>query len=432
MEDKEYEAPAAEDTAADTADTAPEHAPAPPLDWKFGVREAVESPKKERAGRFYGVFAAVVAVTLALLVLLLFVGEAGIKIYRTVTNERTIFVREGVDGELLTPEEAAALVRASTVTVSVKHQDAQGIGSGFIYTADGYICTNHHVIEDALEVQVILPTGEAYDALVVGSDEAADVAVLKIEKTGLTPAKIGTSATLLVGEDVVAVGTPHSIEYSGTATFGKVSYTNRLLSIKNSDGTVSKKMTVIQTDAAVNNGNSGGPLANMYGEVIGIVAMKQAYTSSGNPVENVGFALPIDGAKIIIDAIIADGAFTGENPIASGRTLLGLTGRGLKGGYWYSDPRSDTLQESLTEQPGYFQMPRDGVYVVSVSGVNVITKISAGDIIVKVNGLRMYTIYDVIGEVNRYRAGETVSLTLLRPDGGDYTEITVSVQLSEE
>lgn len=428
MDEKEYGTP--DNTDADAAVTPEAQMP---LDWRFGERSAAPSPEKHRAWRFYGLFAATLAVTLAVLVLLLFVGETGIKIYRTVTNERTVFVREnGTDGKLLTPEEAADLVRASTVTVSVKHEGAQGIGSGFVYTADGYICTNHHVIADALEVQVLLPSGEAVDAVVVGSDAAADVAVLKIEKTGLTPAKIGSSATLLVGEDVVAVGTPHSMEYSGTATFGKVSYTNRLLSIKNSDNTVTKKMTVIQTDAAVNNGNSGGPLANMYGEVVGIVAMKQAYTASGNPVENIGFALPIDGAKVIIDAIIANGAFTGENPIASGRTLLGLTGRGLKGGYWYSDPTADSLVESATEKPGYFQMPRDGVYVVSVSGQTVVGKIRAGDIIVKINGLRMYNIYDVIGEVNRYRAGTTAAVTVLRPDGGDYTEITVEVLLTEE
>ncbi len=429
MDDKEYEMPEQDGTGEAAADAA---VGADTLHWHFGDRPVIPPRKKGGAGRFYGVFAAVVAVTLALLILLLLVGDAGIKIYRTITNERTIFVREeGSDGKLLTPEEAADVVRASTVTISVKHQNAKGIGSGFIYTADGYICTNHHVIADALEVQVVLPTGEALDAIVVGSDEAADIAVLKVEKTGLVPAKIGKSATLLVGENVVVIGTPHSLEYSGTATFGKISYTDRLLSIRNSDNTVSKKMTVIQTDAAVNNGNSGGPLANMYGEVVGIVAMKQVYTSSGNPIENVGFALPIDGARIIIDAIVATGEFTGENPIASGRTLLGLTGRGLKGGYWYSDPMSDQLTESATEVAGYFHMPRDGVYVVSVSGQTVVGKIKAGDIVVKVNGLRMYNIYDVIGEVNRYRAGESVLVTVLREHGGDYVEHTVEILLTE-
>lgn len=428
MDEKEYELPEQEGTDSTAADVPAEA----PLSWQFGERVAPPTGAKRKSGRFYGVFAAVVATTLALLVLLLFVGETGIRIYRTITNERTVFVREDGTAEgLLTPEEAADVVRASTVTVSVKHADAYGIGSGFIYTADGYICTNHHVIDGALEVQVVLPSGQALDATVVGSNADADVAVLKIEKTGLTPAKIGTSATLLVGEDVVAIGTPHSLEYSGTATFGKVSYTNRLLSIKNSDNTVAKKMTMIQTDAAVNNGNSGGPLANMYGEVIGIVAMKQAYTSSGNPVENIGFALPIDGAKIIIDAIIADGVFTGENPIASPRSVLGVTGRGLKGGYWYSDPMSDQLIESPTEVQGYFLMPRDGVYVVSVSSLSAAGKIKVGDIMIKVNGLRVYNIYNVIDEVNRHRAGETVTVTVLRQNGADYTEHTVEILLTE-
>ncbi|MBQ3063824.1 MAG: trypsin-like peptidase domain-containing protein [Clostridia bacterium] len=428
MEEKDYRA------SAENPDTvghdAGEPVGEPPLRWQFGAPPVAAPKAKRSAGRFYIVFGAVVAVTLALLMVLLFVGEAGISIYRTVTHERTIYVREeGSDGKLLTPAEAADVVRASTVTVSVKHKEGQGIGSGFVYRADGYICTNHHVIDDALEIQVVLPSGEAFDAVLVGSDEAADIAVLKIDKTDLVAAKIGTSATLLVGEDVVAVGTPHSLEYSGTATFGKVSYTNRILSIKNSDQTVAKKLTVIQTDTAVNNGNSGGPLANMYGEVIGIVALKQAYTNNGLPVQGVGFALPIDGAKIIVDAIIATGKFTGENPIASGRTLLGVTGRGLKGGYWYSDPKAEELLESPTEVQGYFQMPRDGVYVTEVSGLGAIGKIKPGDIIIKVNGLRMYHIYDVIGEINRHQAGESVRVTLLRPDGGDYIEKTVEITL---
>ena len=435
--DEALEVTETENTAAadaEVAGAASEEEPCAevPLSWSFGAGQSTSEPSRKArgAGRFAGVFAAVVAVTLALLVVLLLLGDTGIRIYRTLTYERTVFVREeDTDGTMLSPEEAAALVRASTVTVSVKHTDAQGIGSGFIYTADGYICTNHHVIEDALEVQVILPTGEAVDATVVGSDEAADVAMLKIDKTGLTPVKLGSSAAALVGESVVAIGTPYSLEYSGTATFGKISYTNRLLPIKDSAGNVTKVMRVIQTDTPVNNGNSGGPLANMYGEVIGVVVMKLA-TSGTTVFDSIGFALPIDGVKTIADAIIRDGSFTGENPIASPRSLLGVTGRGLKGGYWYSDPAAEMLTESQTEVQGYFHMPVDGVYVTAVSGQNSAGKIKSGDIIVKIDGLRMYNIYDVIGAVNRHQAGETVKVTLMRPSGSTYTELTVDIVLA--
>ena len=273
------------------------------------------------------------------------------------------------------------------------------------------------------------------DATVVGTNEAADIAVLKINKTGLTPVKIGSSAATLVGESVVAVGTPAKLDYASTATFGKISATNRIVSITNDAGTaVTKRMRVLQTDTSVNPGNSGGPLANMYGEVVGIVVMKVSYFG-GTVFDGIGFAIPIDGARIIIDAIIANGAFTGENPVATGRTLMGVTGRGLVGGYWYSSLTAESIESSETEVEGYVYMPFDGVCVTVAESANVKGKILAGDMITKINGQNMYTINDVIEIVNLHEAGEVLTLTVMRPTGTDYTnceELTVTVMLFAE
>ncbi len=406
--------------------------PAVSLDWKFGT-DAPSAPVqsgKQSSKRFFGVFGAVVAICMALLVVTLFLGDAGIKIYRTVTNERTVFVKEQNDGTsgLLAPEEAADLIKKSTVTVFVRTATGTGHGSGFIYTADGYICTNHHVVEDAVTVQVVLPDGKAFDATVVGSDEMADIAVLKIDKTGLTPVKLGKSAAALVGESVVAVGTPAKLDYAGTATFGKISATNRIVALTDDSGVVNKKMTVLQTDASVNPGNSGGPLANMYGEVIGIVVMKVG----GTTFDGIGFAIPIDGAKIVIDAIIKDGKFEGENPIATGRSLLGITARMIVGGYWYSGLDADNISQSETEKEGYTYIPYDGVYVIHVNGVNATGKLQKGDIITKINGLNMYTVYNIIDQVNRCPANAIVTVTVMRPDGESYREVNVDIILLSE
>ncbi|MBR2011039.1 MAG: trypsin-like peptidase domain-containing protein [Clostridia bacterium] len=406
------------------------------LDWKFGAtasRAPAAQPGKKEGKRFFGVFGAVIAICMALLVVTLFLGDTGIKIYRTLTNERTVFVKEYDNGDsgLLAPEQAADVIKKSTVTVSVRTQTGTAIGSGFIYTADGYICTNHHVVENAVTVQVILPDGEAVDATVVGTDEMADLAVLKINKTGLSPVKIGRSATALVGESVVAVGTPAKLDYAGTATFGKISATNRIVALTDDSGVVNKKMTVLQTDASVNPGNSGGPLANMYGEVIGVVVMKVSYFG-GTVFDGIGFAIPIDGARIVIDAIIANGKFEGENPIATGRSLLGVTGRGVVGGYWYSDLTADSVSQSETEKAGYTYMPYDGVYVINVSGANAVEKLQQGDVITKINGLNMYTVYDIINQVNRFPANQTVTLTVKRPDGAEYRELNIDIVLLSE
>lgn len=383
-----------------------------------------EKPKREHKGAFFAVFGAVVGVCALLLFAVLFLGEGGFDIVRTLRSERTVFVRDGVpeDG-MLTPSEAAYAVQKYTISISTITADGTGTGSGFVYDASGHIATNYHVIENAESVQVMLPDGTALDATVVGFDELSDLAVLQVERTDLTVATLGKSETLLVGEDVVAVGTPASLNYAGTATFGKITATSRILALgDSSEGSVSSKLTVIQTDASLNPGNSGGPLADMYGNVVGVVVRK-IVTYGGVNYEGLSFALPIDGARTILDAIIRDGAFTGDNPLVEGPSQLGVTGYSVSAGKWYRLEANGNVSTSPVEKEGYHKASADGVYVSDVSGAQATDKLYAGDVILRVNGLHTRTIQDVIDAVNRHYAGTTVTVTVFR--NGENKEIQV-------
>ncbi|MBE6595358.1 MAG: PDZ domain-containing protein [Ruminococcaceae bacterium] len=430
-QEADAEEAAAEEVPAKEAPVAPAISP----DWQFGTSAPAPVARKTHQGRpFLITFIAVFAVCVLLLIGTFLLGDGSFEIIRTVFTERTVYVRE-YDSEsgLLTPNEAADVVRKSTVTVMIRTDTGTGIGSGFVYSADGYICTNYHVIEGATTVQVMLPDGRTVDAQIKGGNADADVAVLKIDGVeGLVPAVLGESASLLTGDDVVAVGSPGKVDYAGTATFGKVSYPNRLVAMDDDSGMVIKKMNLVQTDTSVNPGNSGGPLADMYGRVVGVVVMKVA-TINGKTFDGIGFALPIDGVKIIVDAIIQSGRFTGQNPIAESRSLLGVSGRGLVGGMWYDDPMAENVQESATEKDGYFRMPTDGIFVMNVNGSNALNKLQAGDIITAINGMRMYSIYDVVDQVNRYHVGERVTVTYQRMAlNGSYQTHTVEIALIAE
>lgn len=416
-----------ENGSSDGADAA-QSADAPT--WAFGAAEA-SAAKEKRSGKvaFFAIFTSVLAICLALLILLLFVGENGIRIIRTLYTERVIYVRDedGTSG-LLTPQEAADVVRRSTVTVSVKTQDGSGIGSGFVYDVSGHICTNYHVIEGATEVQVILSDGSAYNAEVVGYDAASDLAVLRVQASGLVPVELGTSSELLVGDEVVAVGTPANMMLAGTATFGRVSHTSRLLPLDDSgDGVYEKKIWVIQTDTSVNPGNSGGPMADMYGRVVGVVVRK-ILSYQGSNYEGIGFAIPIDGARIILDAIIKHGAFTGNNPLVEGRSLLGVTGHPAKQGMWYCvDPDTNAVISSDTEKAGYHYAPVDGIYVLEAQGAYAKGKIIVGDVILAVNGLSVRDTHELITAVNCYPCGEIVSVSVWR----NGAVVTVQILLDE-
>ncbi len=182
-------------------------------------------------------------------------------------------------------------------------------GSGFVITEDGYILTNYHVIDGASSIKVTFVDGTEYDATYIGGEEANDIAVIKIDATGLTPVVIGSSSDMLVGEEVTAIGNPLG-ELTFSQTAGIVSALNRTVTM--SDG---RQMNMIQTDCAINSGNSGGPLFNNHGEVIGIVSAKYSSASSSSSstsVEGLGFAIPMDDVADMVSQLVSNGYVSGQ------------------------------------------------------------------------------------------------------------------------
>ncbi len=213
-------------------------------------------------------------------------------------------------------------ITVSTTTVNFFGQTSTSAasGSGFVLTADGYIVTNYHVIEDAIKdesvtVEVSFANGDKYPASVVGGEQDNDVAVLKIEASGLTPVALGDSDKLVVGEDVYAIGNPLG-ELTYSLTDGLVSALDRLITTSStnpSTGAVeTTTLNVLQTNCAINPGNSGGPLFDSYGNVVGIVSAKYTQSQSGVSAEGLGFALPINDVKAILTDLIEHGYVTGK------------------------------------------------------------------------------------------------------------------------
>ena len=221
------------------------------------------------------------------------------------TDQVKLRYNEG-HGEVLTIQEIYQEVNPSTVTVLTGMDDGSAmVGTGVIFTEDGYVLTNAHVIAGGSECYVVLDTGEDYRARLLGLDEEKDLAVIKIDASGLPAAEFGDSDALSVGDPVYAIGNPLGVELRGTLTDGIVSAINRDVAV---DGVT---MTLIQTNAALNNGNSGGPLINVYGQVVGINTMKMG-SSSTTSVEGLGFAIPISSTAYMINDLIAYGEIRGE------------------------------------------------------------------------------------------------------------------------
>ena len=329
--------------------------------------------------------------------------------------DRTVYVREpDNDNGILTIPEIASKVKPSVVGIEIEtEKGTKGIGTGIIMSADGYIATNAHVVDDVVSCSVILLDNTKYKAEIVGMDEWSDLAVIKVEATNLPAAEFGDSNHLIVGEDVVAIGTPASLEYAGTVTDGIVSAINRGVKIYNDDGTLQKKLTLIQTNVAINPGNSGGPLVNAYGQVIGINSMKLS-----NGYVGIGFAIPITGAMEILTGIIQNGEYSGNSSLVTKRPLLGVTAGGVVAGTTYKFEDGSTMIAEV-----------DGVIIVALSeGLDAINKLKIGDIITKVDGEVVKTIYDVMDLVNEHNPGDTIEVEFYRE--GQYH--TVSILLGSE
>lgn len=305
-------------------------------------------------------------------------------------------VNTTTDGSL-TPGQVYAKCVESVVAVTSTSTQGTSSGSGFILTEDGYVVSNYHVVEGGKELTVTTHSGEEYEAKLIGYDSANDISVLKIDATGLTAAKLGSSDNLIIGDMVVAIGNPLG-ELTATQTVGYVSGKDRTVT---TDGTV---INMLQTDAAINPGNSGGPLFNMYGEVVGITTAKYSgTTSSGASIEGIGFAIPIDDVAKKIQDLKDYGYITGA--------YLGVTVQNM-------DP-------SITS---YLGIPT-GVYVKSVSAGSCAETagIHPKDIILRLGQTDVESMNDLTRALQDLNAGDTTSITVWR--GGK--ELTLSITLDE-
>lgn len=283
----------------------------------------------------------------------------------------------------------------SVVSITASAQSGKSSGTGIVLSADGYLITNHHVIENAQVIAVQTSDDRQFQASIIGSDEASDLAVLKVDATDLQPAEFGDSGKLAVGDRVVAIGDPLGAQLRGTMTSGIVSAINRDLEVND------RTMTLIQTDAALNNGNSGGPLINCYGQVIGINTMKlRSYYST--TAEGLGFAIPMAVAKPILEELM-------ENGYVAGRPAIGIS--------------YDTLPLAFRI---YYNLP-EGVYISAVyDGSDAQAKgVTAGDIITAVNGTRVTSIDELNRVKNQFTAGDSITLTLY--NGGSYRDVEVTL-----
>lgn len=310
-------------------------------------------------------------------------------------------------GNDLTLPQVSALVSPSVVVITTEQvvystwswygqsQVQSGAGSGVIISADGYIMTCAHVISGASNIIVTIGDKD-YTALVVGEDDDSDIAILKIEASGLTPAVMGDSDSLTVGEEVVAVGNPLG-ELGGTVTNGIISALNRSVTVEG------KSMTLIQTNASVSPGNSGGGLFNMAGELIGIVNAK----SSDSDAEGLGFAIPINGAMQISQDLL-------ENGYVTGRPAMGVTV------YAVTDA-------AAAQQLGVSSF---GVYIVGVESGSGAEKagLQPGDRIISVDNTEVVVNEDLTTVIQQHSVGDTLSLTIAR--NGQL--MTVDVVLGEK
>lgn len=280
-------------------------------------------------------------------------------------------------------------------------QLVQGAGSGVIIKEDGYIATNYHVIQGANKVQVTLHNGESYAAAIVGSDPSNDIAVIKIDAKGLTTATIGDSSTVDVGDLAVAIGNPLG-QLGGTATTGIISALDRTLDV---EGTT---LTLMQTDAAINGGNSGGGLFNSKGELIGIVESK----ASAVGVEGLAFALPINTVAPIINDFIENG---GSTQAAEATPAVGVV-----------------ISDVSEENAQYYGLESAGVYIAQVTGENAIKAgFQAEDRIVSFNGQQISDSSEFITLVRKCKVGDTVTIVVSRK--GQQIEIkTVLEELEQQ
>ncbi len=310
---------------------------------------------------------------------------------------------EAKPAPVLPSQKAATLVdvakSASPAVVSI--QTDSGLGSGFIYDSSGLILTNAHVVEDATSLLVALQDGRHFQAEVLGSNAGFDLAVVKIEGENLPVARLGSSSALQVGERVVAIGNPYGLKH--TVTSGVVSAVHRPVS----EGRGSYHQPMVQTDAAIHPGNSGGPLINMSGEVIGINTLVAA--PLGMFAQGLGFAIPIDTAKRIAPQLVQDGRVTN-----SGQPFLGVSLGSIRPpGSRFSD---DSVQPDVEH----------GALIGEVvsGGPSDKAGLQAGDVIVSFGSTEVYTTNELLDSLVHHKPGDQVPATVIRD--GETVNVTIT------
>ena len=285
----------------------------------------------------------------------------------------------------------------SVVSISCSTPGGSSTGTGVILSNNGYIVTNAHVVDDALSISVQLTDDRIFPANTVGRDEISDLAVLLIEAEDLSPAQFGDSSMLRVGDTVVAIGDPLGVEFRGTYTNGIVSAINRDVEMNG------RTMTLIQTNAALNSGNSGGPLINCYGQVIGINTMKIGSFTDKAGVEGLGFAIPSATVKEIVGQLIQQG-------YVSGRPTLGIEGESLSTFYQH-----------------YYRMPA-GLYITHVdrSSDAYHKGVEDGDILISINDDRVTTMDELKAAIYDLEVGTTVQTVIYRGGQQYLVELTLT------
>ena len=292
----------------------------------------------------------------------------------------------------LSYQEIYASVSPSVVTLTVYSETSGAYATGIILTEDGYILTNQHVVGGEDYCEVTTYDNSTYTAQLVGEDPNSDLAVIKIEAENLTPAQFGNSEELTVGDECFAIGNPLGIRYRGTFTNGIISALNRSVSVND------YSMTLIQTTAAVNSGNSGGPLINSRGQVVGVVNMK--IMSSSTTVEGLGFAIPTTTVQKVVNSILDLGY--AEHPV------IGITCYSVSASY------------DDTEVTGLLVNTVDSNSDAFTQGLN------PGDIITEVNGIPVSTVADVSALLEGLHVGDSITLTLFHEDGTtEYMDISL-------
>ena len=314
----------------------------------------------------------------------------------------------GYTGGVLSVSEIAALASPSVVEIRTEKVSTSnflgqyvqtGAGSGVILSADGTIVTNDHVVEGATRITVTTVDGTEYEATLLGTDSKTDVAVLKVEATGLTPVILGDSDALTVGEYTMVIGNPLG-QLGGTVTDGIISALSRDVTING------ETMNLLQTNAAINPGNSGGGMFNEKGELVGIVNAKSGNTDGSTSIEGLGFAIPVNTVKKSVEELL-------EYGYVRGRPALGVS----------------LVDIDSMEKAFQYRVGRLGVYVATVTagGASEAAGVKVGDCIVSIGDVAVESYADVKAQLNNHSVGDVIQLQVIR----DGRTLTLEITLEE-